>query len=307
MIVVFGSINLDLVTEVAAIPRPGETVLGPGYAKIPGGKGANQALAARRAGARVALVGATGRDDFAEAALALLAADDVDLTGVARVEAPTGAAFIAVDARGENAIVVASGANAFARADGLAAVPLGPNDTLLLQRETPDAENLAAARRAKAAGARVVLNLAPAGALSEAWLRTLDVLVLNEHEAAALGAATGVGSAPDAVARAIDARHGVACVVTLGAEGAIAWTGGVRREAPAPTIEVVDTTGAGDAFVGAFAAALDHGLHIGGALLRGVAAGGLACTRHGAQTSLPRAPEIEALALKIGAADLIRG
>lgn len=307
MIVVFGSINLDLVTHVDAIPRPGETVLGPGYAKIPGGKGANQALAARRAGARVALVGAAGRDDFADAALALLAADGVDLTGVARVDAPTGAAFIAVDAKGENAIVVASGANAFARADALEAMTLGPGDTLLLQRETPEAENLAAARRAKAAGARVILNLAPAGALPDAWFEVLDALILNEHEAAALGAGMGVGSAPDAVARAIDARRGVACVVTLGGEGAIAWTGGVRREAPAPAIEVVDTTGAGDAFVGAFAAALDHGLHIGGALLRGVAAGGLACTTAGAQTSLPRGEEIEALALKIGAADLIRG
>jgi ribokinase len=134
MIVVFGSVNLDLVTRVTKIPAPGETVLGPSYDVVPGGKGANQALAARRAGARVMLVAAVGQDAFAATALSLLAADGVDLSAVARLEAPTGAAFIAVDAHAENAIVVASGANAHAKASQLEGVSFGASDILLLQR-----------------------------------------------------------------------------------------------------------------------------------------------------------------------------
>lgn len=295
MILVFGSINIDLVTRVPSIPAPGETVLGRSYALVPGGKGANQALAARRAGAQVALAGAVGRDDFARAALALLEADGVDLTCVERVEAPTGAAFIAVDAKGENAIVVASGANACARAAALGGAIPGPGDTLLLQRETPEAESLAAARAAKARGARVILNLAPADALASEWLELLDLLIVNEHEAVALGRALGLDGDAEAVARALDAR-GVATVATLGAAGAVVWSGGRRCAAPAPKVDVVDTTGAGDGFVGAFAAALDRGATIDEALAEGVAAGALACSVAGAQTSLPRRAAIEATA-----------
>ena len=298
MIFVFGSINIDLVTRVPTIPAPGETVLGRSYALVPGGKGANQALAARRAGAEVALAGATGRDDFARAALALLGADGVDLTRVERVEAPTGAAFIAVDEKGENAIVVASGANLFARAAALDGAALGKGDTLLLQRETPESETLAAARLARTRGARVILNLAPAGAFAAEWLDVLDILVVNEHEAVAVGGALGLAGDAEAVARALDAR-GVATVATLGAAGAVAWSGGARHAVAAPKVEVVDTTGAGDCFVGAFAAALDRGLPIGAALAQGVAAGALACTRAGAQPSLPRRGEIESLARKV--------
>lgn len=299
MIVVFGSINIDLVTRVPAIPAPGETVLGRSYALVPGGKGANQALAARRAGAEVALAGAVGHDDFARAALALLEADGVDLARVERVAAPTGAAFIAVDEQGENAIVVASGANAFARAAALDGSTLGAVDTLLLQRETPENETLAAARFARARGARVILNLAPAGALAPQWLDVLDMLIVNEHEAVTVGRALGLDGDAEAVARALDAR-GVATLATLGAAGAVIWSGGARFAAPAPKVEVVDTTGAGDCFVGAFAAALDRGLPVGEALAQGVAAGALACTREGAQTSLPRRAEIEALVAKNG-------
>src|SRR5271170_8094587 len=131
MIIVFGSINLDLITRVTQIPGPGETTLGDDYATSPGGKGANQALAARRAGAKVALVGATGGDAFAAAALALLKADGVDLSATREVAAPTGAAFIAVDAHGENAIVVASGANRYAKAAQLDGLAIGAGDILV--------------------------------------------------------------------------------------------------------------------------------------------------------------------------------
>ncbi len=146
MIVVFGSINIDLVTRVERLPGAGETVLGPDYAVHPGGKGANQALAARRAGAEVVLVGAAGRDGFGETALSLLAADGVALNQVARLDAPTGAAFIAIDRHGANQIIVAAGANAEARADALRHLPIGPDDILLLQREVPEPACIEAAR-----------------------------------------------------------------------------------------------------------------------------------------------------------------
>ncbi len=287
MIVVFGSVNVDFVTRVPRIPRPGETVLGPGYAVIPGGKGANQALAARRAGAAVVMAGAVGRDPFADIGLSMLVRDGVDCARVARVEAPTGAAFISVDEAGENAIVVASGANAAASAGTLDDLALSARDTLLLQREVPEAQAERAARLARAAGARVVLNAAPAGAVSPALLEVLDVLVVNEHEVAVVGAALGIAGEAGDIAQAIDARHGVATVVTLGAAGAVGWTGGVRRVVPALPVSVVDTTAAGDTFCGAFAAALDGGFGFTLALARAAAAGSLACTVAGAQTSIP--------------------
>ncbi len=181
MIVVFGSINIDLVTRAERIPGPGETVLGSDYVAIPGGKGANQALAARRAGARVALVGAYGQDGFAEPALALLKADGVELSHSRAAPKPTGAAFIVVDPPGENAIVVASGAKASAEASQLQAFPFGPGDRLLLQREVPIPEVEAAAAFARARGARAMLNAAPAGALSPKLAEALDFLCVNEH------------------------------------------------------------------------------------------------------------------------------
>lgn len=300
MIVVFGSLNVDLVTAVARLPGPGETVLGSDYALHPGGKGANQALAARRAGADVVLVGAVGRDDFAEIALSLLARDGVDLTHVARRDAPTGAAFIAVDESGANQIVVAAGANAQASASALSELPLGEGDILLLQREVPDDQCLLAARAMKQAGGRVILNLAPAGAASPELLACLDMLVVNEHEALVLGAALGWPALePDDFARRIDAERKLACIVTLGAAGVVGWHGGVRRRLEAPQVAVVDTVAAGDSFCGAFAAALAAGYGFSGALQRGLAAGSLACTIAGAQPSVPRREAIEAL---VGAA-----
>ena len=297
MIAVFGSLNVDLVTPVERLPGAGETVMGPGYALHPGGKGGNQALAARRAGAEVVLVGAVGRDAFAEIALSLLAADGVDLTLVERVDAPTGAAFIAVDAAGANQIVVAAGANAQARADGLQDLSLGQRNILLLQREVPETECIAAARQAKQAGGRVILNLAPAGSPAPELLDCLDMLIVNEHEALVLARAWDWAEhEPDAFAQRVDAERGIACVVTLGGEGVVGWHGGVRRRLEAPKVEVVDTVAAGDSFVGAFAAALDAGYGFSGALQRGLAAGSLACTVPGAQPSVPRQAEIEALA-----------
>lgn len=297
MITVFGSLNVDLVTPVERLPGAGETVLGPGYALHPGGKGANQALAARRAGAQVTMVGAVGCDGFAEIALGLLAADGVDLAHVARVEAPTGAAFIAVDSAGSNQIVVAAGANALARADAVEAQKPSEGDLLLLQREVPEDECLRAARVMRAGGGRVILNLAPAGEPDPDLLALTDILIVNEHEALILARSLGwAETEPDAIAQRIDRERGIACIVTLGAAGALGWHGGVRRRLEAPVVEAIDTVAAGDSFVGAFAAALQAGFGFSGALQRGLAAGSLACTVAGAQPSVPRREAIEAMA-----------
>ncbi|CAN7573422.1 ribokinase [Bosea sp. LjRoot90] len=296
MIIIFGSLNVDLVTLVERLPGAGETVLGPGYALHPGGKGANQALAARRAGADVTLVGAVGRDGFAEIAIRLLAEDGVDLRHVARTKAPTGAAFIAVDADGANQIVVAAGANALAKADTVEELKPGEGDLLLLQREVPERECLRAARAVRAGGGRVILNLAPAGAPAPELLALTDILIVNEHEALILARSLGWDETdPDAIAQRIDGERGIACIVTLGAAGAVGWHGGVRRRLEAPAVEAVDTVAAGDSFVGAFAAALQAGFGFSGALQRGLAAGSLACTVAGAQPSVPRRAAIEAL------------
>lgn len=294
MIIVFGSVNIDLVTRVGSIPRAGETVLGETYAALPGGKGANQALAARRDGAPVTLIAAVGRDPFATLALENLDRAGVDLSGIEGVDAPTGAAFIAVDDRGENAIVVASGANAMLRANSLARRPLGRGDWIVLQREVSDAENGRAADFARRAGAKVLLNLAPGGAISNSYLRSLEVLVMNESEAALLASSLGFSNAdPAGVARALDARYGITTVVTLGAAGVLAVAGGKFHKLPALAVEVVDTTGAGDVFVGVLAAALHRELELESALRRAGAAASLACRTLGAQAGAPDAAAID--------------
>ena len=269
MVIVFGSINLDLVARVPAIPAAGETLLGTSFVTSPGGKGANQALAARLCGARVAMVGAVGHDAFADAALANLAASGVDLTSVMRVADATGVALINVDAKGENAITVIAGANGHALASWVGDDALVPGATLLMQLEVPLREVAALARRAKSRGARVVLNGAPAAVLPDGLLRDVDFLVVNEREAAIC----------------VGQRAGVNVVRTLGARGAtMEWQGTRYSEAPSH-VAVVDTTGAGDALCGAFAAALDRGVAPPDALREGVRAGAVACTHRGAQSS----------------------
>jgi ribokinase len=283
MIVVFGSVNLDLVARVPRIPAPGETVAGTAFETAPGGKGANQALAARQAGAEVALFGAVGHDDFARIAMANLVAAGVDVEGVRHADAATGVALIDVDARGENAITVVAGANAYARADQVPAALLRPRSTVLMQLETPMREVEALAARARDAGARVVLNAAPASPFPDKLLRNVDVLVVNEHEAAACAAALALSALPEAFLRGMRERFGVAAVITLGSRGAITLVDGKLVSEASPAVDVVDTTGAGDAFCGALAAALERGESLAASMAAGVRAGALACTHAGAQ------------------------
>ncbi len=294
MIVVFGSINVDLVVPVKNLPRPGETVLGPSYKLVAGGKGANQALAAQRAGAMTRMVGAVGRDGFAEVALAEMTAAGVDLSAVARRAAPTGCAVICVDRAGQNMIAVASGANLKARESQLADGFLGPRSLVAMQMEVPPAQNWALAARARSLGSRVLLNVAPAGDLPGLILPALDWLVVNEIEAAMIAAKHGLShDDPRAAASALADIAGTTVVVTLGSRGAVAFSGKQGWEIGAIPIKPVDTTGAGDAFVGAFAAALDEGADLPTALRWGSTAGALACLIAGAQPSLPLRADIE--------------
>lgn len=276
-ITVVGSINLDFVASAATLPRAGETVTGATLARHPGGKGANQALAARRLGAEVRLIGRVGADAMAAEATALLAAGGVDLSAVATdPEASTGLALIAVEPSGENQIVVAAGANHGARPDDL---PSRIDEPLIVQLELPLATVEAAVERATGF---VCANLAPAAPVSQALLRRADLLVVNETEAAFYGKALHDG--------------GGRVVTTLGARGAVMHQAGVEiaRAAP-PRVEARDATGAGDAFVGAICVALLEGQAPEAALRFACAAGALAATRTGAQPSLPSRAEVEAI------------
>lgn len=292
MLTVFGSINLDLVFRVRNMPRPGETLMATSYAEFPGGKGANQAAAAAKAGATVRFCCGVGADDAGRSLLAGLDSVGVDVTDAQTVDAPTGRALIAVDAAGENCIVVASGANNLVRAASVADAALSEGGCLLLQNEVPDAENAALAARAKRRGMTVVLNTAPWRTLSSQLLAAVDVLVLNETELAGLaeevlGEAAAETAVPEIVAE-LAASHGLRCVVTLGAKGAlVAGDKNSVINIAALAIEPVDTTGAGDAFSGVLAARLAIGATLEEALKYASVAGSLACTALGAQAAQP--------------------
>lgn len=294
MIVVFGSINVDLVFALPSLPQPGETVLGQDYRVVAGGKGANQAVAAARDGARVAMIGRIGDDGFAAVVRASLADSGVDLAGVAVSARPTGCAAICVDNAGRNQIAVASGANSDVRAAQAADALLGKDTTLVLQMEVPPAENAALIARARARGCRVILNLAPATKLDRAALSGVDVLVVNDVEGAWLAASLGIAAGePAAMTRALAARLNVTVVMTLGERGVVAATGDATWSVGALAVTPVDTTAAGDCFVGVLAASLDRGDGLGAALHRASVAAGLACTKAGAQPSLPVAELID--------------
>ncbi len=290
MIVVFGSINLDLIVPVPALPGPGQTVLGPALRMEPGGKGANQAVAAARDGAPVVMAGAVGDDPFQAPALERLRAAGVDLSRVAIVAENTGAALITVDPEGRNQIAVAAGANRRAKAAAVEDAMLGPATMLLLQMECDPEETSALIRRARARGARIILNLAPPAPLADDVLSAVDHLVVNEDEAEWLAARTG--SAADAAA--LGTKLATSVVRSLGARGAEAWSGGAMVRMPAQRIVAVDTTAAGDCLAGVLAAALDRGAPLPDALQRAVAAASVCCTRAGSQGSLPTAAETDA-------------
>lgn len=293
-VVVVGGINTDLVTRTRALPRPGETILGEDFAVVGGGKGANAAVAAARLGATVAMIGCVGDDDFGRARLDDLAREGIDIAQVRQTAGASGVALIVVDARGENTIIVAPGANARLGAEHLAGLALGPDDVLLVQLELPFATSEAALRLARAAGATTVLNAAPYDPACLAMLPLVDLVIVNEIEAADLLGQSAITreTAGEAIV-AIQAKGPAMAAITLGAEGAIVGRGDDQRHFPALSVEVVDTTAAGDAFCGALAAGLANDDDLFTAAARAVIAGSLAVTKPGAQPSLPRREEVD--------------
>jgi ribokinase len=293
-IAVVGSLNLDLVVEVDRVPAAGETVLGGDLARHPGGKGANQAVAAGRLGAAVAMCGRVGDDEAGSVLRASLRGAGVDDTGVLTTPSvPTGTALIAVEASGDNAIVVSPGANARLSADDVAAAPaVRSAAVVLLQLEVPIATVAAAV---DLAAGRVVLNPAPAAPLPAGVLTGVDVLVPNEHELALLtGHELDVGDLEAVAAAARDVPVAVV-VVTLGARGALVVEGDAAVHVPAPAVRAVDTTAAGDSFCAALAVGLAGGDDIAAAVERAVRVGAATTLRPGAQPSLPTPAEVEAL------------
>jgi ribokinase len=295
---VLGSVNMDLVVRTPRFPLPGETLLGHGFRTVPGGKGANQAVAARRLGAEVSLVGRVGDDGFGQALHAGLAREGVDTAQLTVTPGEsTGVALITVEDGGENTILVVPGANARVSPEDVdaACVALEGASALLLQLETPLPAVQRAVERASARGVRVLLNAAPAQPLPASLLAQVDVLVVNETEAALLAGTASSRAVPEEDARTLLGAGARSVVVTLGREGALlVGRDGRRLTVPGFPVRAVDTTAAGDAFVGAFAVALAEGRAERDALVRGCAAGALAVTREGAQPSLPMREKVEA-------------
>lgn len=293
MIHVIGSINLDLVARVARLPAPGETVAGSAFATPPGGKGANQALAARRAGAEVCMTGAVGNDAFADEATILLREAGVALSGVRRADAATGIASILVADGGENVIAVVPGANGAVSPADAASAKVSAGDFVLLQNEIPLAAVEAAMVAARAAGAFCLLNVAPFDAGIAALAPQADIVIANETEFDLLAAQMKLeGDTRTSRMQNYAARTGRTVVVTLGGEGVMAAAPDVLLELPAMKIEPVDTVGAGDTFCGYLAQGLASGLGLEEAILRAGVAGSLACLKAGAQPSIPMADEV---------------
>ncbi|MFC7384599.1 ribokinase [Sphaerisporangium rhizosphaerae] len=287
-VVVVGSVNMDLVVRVDRRPRPGETVLGSDLATYPGGKGANQAVAAARLGGRVSMLGRVGDDAYGGLLREALERDEVDLRHLRPTAAPTGVAMISVGPEGDNSIIVSPGANARLSEQDVAESGdlLRSAPVVSLQLETPLPTVLAAARAAR----RVVFNLSPPAPVPDELLARCDPLVVNEHEAAMV---LGVAARPHVQAEALLALGPRSVVITLGADGALVADASGITAIPSPRVEVVDTTGAGDAFTGALAWRLARGDSVAAAAAFAVRVGAATVRAAGAQSSFPTLEEVE--------------
>jgi ribokinase len=294
-VLVIGSLNMDLVARCDELPRAGQTIFGQDFFTAAGGKGANQAVAAARLGARVAMAGCVGLDQFGRDLIAGLRDAGVATDDILATERPTGTALITIDAAGANTIVVISGANAVcdtALVDRALARAGGPG-VLLLQHEIPPEANAHAIRAARDAGWFIILNPAPARPMAAELLPAIDIIVPNETEAAAI-TGRAIASRVDAFAAARDLLgHGVrAALVTLGGDGALYCAASGALHCPAVAVQAVDTTAAGDAYIGALAAAIAEGRGVPDSLGFAAAAAGLSVTRLGAQPSLGTRDEV---------------
>jgi len=295
MILVFGSINIDLVAHVSSIPRPGETVLSPRYETLFGGKGANQAIAAARASipGQVAIAACVGEDAFGRSARDNLVRNGVVSDFIANSAEPTGCAFITVDQQGENAITVASGANAALTEAPICGFEVNASTVAVFQMEVPFPVSLSVAQHVRAAGGRVIWNFAPAPSAFPArelsdLIDETDIFVVNEHEAIAAAGLLDCETDDFKVAGGHLSGRGCICVVTAGARGAFVFHPDGRSEiAEAKPIQPIDTTGAGDTFVGILASGLEEALPLTTALKRACRGASLACLARGAQPGMP--------------------
>jgi len=296
MIVVFGSLNIDIVMPVGAFPKPGETVLcSTDYLSRPGGKGANQAMAAARAGGKVAMIGMVGDDSFGRRSTNNLKQQGIWVSGVGTSERPTGCAMIAVDMQGKNFAIVAPGANLDTRSDQVPDEVFTRQNIILTQLEVTPEETFSILERAYAKGTTTVLNAAPARNMPASKLKNAHYLIVNEIEALQLAHNAGVvGTDARVLTKEIARMGGLTCIVTLEAKGAVAATkAGEVYVMPALAIDPVDTTGAGDAFCGIFAACLQAGENWLSALHHAGVGGGLSCLGLGAQDGMPFLEDIK--------------
>ncbi|MDD1141551.1 ribokinase [Pseudomonas sp. TNT2022 ID233] len=297
-VVVIGSLNMDLVTRAPRLPRGGETLIGHSFATVSGGKGANQAVAAARLGAQVSMVGCVGNDDYGVQLRDALLAEKIDCQAVSVVEDSSGVALIVVDDNSQNAIVIVAGANGSmtpAVIDRFDAV-LQAADVIICQLEIPDATVGHALKRGRELGKTVILNPAPASRpLPADWFAAIDYLIPNESEAAALSGlpVDSLETAEKAAAHLISLGAGKV-IITLGAQGSLFANGTGYQHFPAPKVKAVDTTAAGDTFVGGFAAALAAGKTEDEAIRFGQVAAALSVTRAGAQPSIPTTFDVQA-------------
>lgn len=296
MITVLGSINMDLIASVTRLPKPGETVTGDHFVTAPGGKGANQALAARRAGATVVMAGACGEDEFAVPALTYLRFDGVNLDRVKSASTATGVALIFVGPDGENVIAIVAGANGMVTPeDAKAAVAdMKRGDTLMLQMEVPAPAIEAALRAAREKGITSIVNIAPITPDALRLAQMADIVIANETEFELFcGKPDLDAAAREAEMMRINREQKQTIIVTLGADGVVAVRNGTLHKARGLVIEPVDTVGAGDTFCGYLAAGMDQGLKFDIALGRAAIAGSLACLKAGAQPSIPQRTEVD--------------
>ena len=297
-VVVIGSLNMDLVTRAPRLPRGGETLIGKSFATVSGGKGANQAVAAARLGAQVSMVGCVGNDAYGEALLGALLAEQIDCQAVSTVEDSSGVALIVVDDNSQNAIVIVAGANGALTPeviDRFDAV-LQAADVIICQLEVPDATVGHALKRGRELGKTVILNPAPASRpLPADWYAAIDYLIPNESEASALSGlpVDSLSTAETAATRLIAMGAGKV-IITLGSQGSLFADGQRFEHFPAAKVKAVDTTAAGDTFVGGFAAALATGKSEADAIRFGQVAAALSVTRAGAQPSIPTLSDVQA-------------
>ncbi len=296
MIVVFGTNILDLFFHTADLPPKDQALHMDSHVSAPGGKGQNQAIACARAGAQVQFCGAVGDGGHGRQLYENLAANDVDVSAMKRLDAETGIAAIFVDDKdGTHRVVVSQAANKLAKQEWIKDKNLTPETIVLIQGEMVATENEALIVRAKKRGARTVMNMAPIVHMSETMLQNLDYLIVNEHEADGLGKQLGMDTEDKTLFAAnLYAKYKLATIVTLGPQGAICCADQGLINVPPLKIKAVDTIGAGDAFVGYLCAGLDKGLPLTECLRQASIAGSLACTKIGAQTALPKPDEVAA-------------